>query len=249
MPTNQQYCASIRRETSLFANWPPNESRAIGDYGRLNGAIFQRYGQLEPHEIELLGTREGSQAGYDIAIKSDRSISGHASGEVKAPAVNGKAQLQIKFTSEEGVVFASSAVKMVEIGSLDALGRLLKQRLHEGEWEMAYAVVVQVAEAESATILLSDRAGAEMSFEVAANAPVTAELIAKLDAGASLVSSQGVTTKIVGQGPLVPLFKLAYLQPRLLGQPEIKYRDAMAMATSGQLDVHDIDDEYVLVVT
>jgi hypothetical protein len=130
-----------------------------------------------------------------------------------------------------------------------ALGRLLNKRRREGNWIMDHAVVVQVSAAESATILLSGQADAGLKFEVDANAPVNAQLVAKLDAGASLVSYHGVGIKVIGEGPLTPLFKLASLKRRIHGDPRIVYREALAPGTDDEFQVYDVDDEYVLVVS
>lgn len=249
MPTDQQYTSSIRRETSLFANWPPNGPREIGDYGRVNGALFEFFGCLDHKEVEALGKREGpSLADYDIMIKASRVLNAHLSAEARANVGDGKALLEIKFSSEEGIVFAAPSIRITEIASMAALGRVLNERRREGSWIMDHAVVVQVSAAESATILLSNEADAGMEFEVAADAPVNAQLIAKLHAGASLVSSHGVGIKIIGEGPLTPLFKLAYLKKRILGDPRIVYREGLAAGTDVEFEVHDVDDEYVLVV-
>ncbi|MBO3751113.1 hypothetical protein J5X84_34000 [Streptosporangiaceae bacterium NEAU-GS5] len=250
MPSDQQYGSSIRRATSLFANWPPNAPREIGDYGRVNGALFEIFGRLDSQEIEALGKREGpSPAGYDVMIKSSRSLNSHLSAEARANAGDGMALLEIKFSSEEGIVFIAPSIKITEVIDMAALGRVLKERLREGNWIMDHAVVVQVSAAESATILLSNQADAGMEFEVAAGVPVNAQLVAKLNAGVSLISSRGVGIKIIGEGPLTPLFKLASLKRRIFGgDPSIVYRTALAPGMDGEFDVHDVDDEYVLVV-
>ena len=54
MPSDQQYGSRIRGETSLFANWLPNSPREIGDFGHVNGALFEFFGRLDPEEIEAL---------------------------------------------------------------------------------------------------------------------------------------------------------------------------------------------------
>ncbi len=56
---------------------------------------------------------------------------------------------------------------------------------------MDHAVVVQVNVAESATILIADQADAGIDFEVAADAPVNAQLLATLDAGTSVIDFLG----------------------------------------------------------
>ena len=247
MPTDQQYCSSIRRETSLFANWPPNAPRQIGDYGRINGALFEFFGRLDPAEIKALGKRESSSpAGFDIMINSTRSLNTHTSAEAKSKVADGKALLKIAFTSDEGVVFAAPSIKISEITSMKALGDTLHERLRQGNWEMDHSVVVQVSEAESATILLSNQAGAGIDFEVAADAPVNAQLVAKLNAGMSVIDSHGVGIKIIGEGPLTPLFKLAYLKWRILGDRKPAFREVLI---PGKFDVYEVNEEYELIVS
>lgn len=249
MPSDQQYASSIRRETSFSANWPPNASRKIGDYGRITGSLFQFFGSLDPDEIEALGKREGpSPADYDIMINSSRSLNGDLSAAARANVASGKALLEIKFSSANGIVLAAPAVNFTEVASLEALGRILGKRRSEGNWNMDYAVVVQVGVAASATILVSDKSNAGLEFEVAADAPVDAQLVAKLDAGVSLISSHGVGIKIIGAGPLTPLFKLASLRRRLTGDARIVYRAAVGIGADDEVDVHDVDADHVLVV-
>lgn len=249
MPTDQQYGASIRKETAMFANWPPNSPREIGDFGRVDGALFQFFGRLDPEEIQALGSRESpSPAGYDIMIKSTRSLKAHVSAEAKAKVADGKALLEIKFTSDDGVVFTAPSITITEITNMQTLGHLLNERRLKGSWDMDHAVVVQISQADSATILLSNQEGAAIDFEVAANVPVDAQLVATLDAGASVVDSRGVGIKIIGQGPLTPLFKLAYLKRRILGDPKIVYRDALPPDSPSVPEIYEVDDDCVLAV-
>lgn len=246
MTSDQQYCESIRRETSLFANWPPDAPRKIGDFGPVKGAMFQFMGSLDPEEIEALGSRESaSRSNYDIMIKSSRSMGAGVSAGTEV--AEGKAVLQLKFDSAEGVVFAAPSVQITEIASLEVLGRMLRERMLDGDWDPAYAVVVQVGVADMATVIVSSQSGASMDFEVDAKAPVNARLVAELNVGASQLSSQGVGINIVGQGPITPLFKLAFLQRRILGGQKIAYRDAVAPGAQ-DVDVHDVDEEHVLVL-
>jgi hypothetical protein len=182
-------------------------------------------------------------------IKSTRSVNSHLSAKAKTKVGKGKALLEIKFSSDEGIVFAAPSVKITEINSMPTLGRILNERRGKGNWNLDHAVVVQVSEAESATILLSNQAGAGVDFEVAADAPVNAQLVARLDAGVSLIDSHGVGIKIIGEGPLTPLFKLAHLKRRIVGDPRIAYREALGPVTDDELSVYEVDDDYVLVVS
>lgn len=61
-------------------------------------------------------------------IKSTRSLRAHLSAEAKTKVADGKALLEIKFTSEEGVVFAAPSISITEIASMQTLGHFLNER-------------------------------------------------------------------------------------------------------------------------
>ena len=52
--------------------------------------------------------------------------------------------------------------------------------------------------------------------------------------------------KIIGEGPLTPLFKLAYLKRKIFGDPKIVYREALAPDSPRAPDIYEIDEGYVL---
>ena len=80
-----------------------------------------------------------------------------------------------------------------------------------------------------------------MSFQVDASSPLDGKVVASLNARASLLSESGVGLRIVGEGPLVPLFRLAYLRRRWLGGTDVSYR------TAPDATVVALDDEFELV--
>ena len=118
--------------------------------------------------------------------------------------------------------FSAPDAVITRVDDLRALGQRLID-LGTALWKRReYYVVIEVVTVPKATILVSQNAGAEMKFEVDAKTPISPQVMANLDATSSLKVSKGVSTKIIGEGPLTPLFRLAYLKSHLLDDAEIK---------------------------
>lgn len=245
MAAKNTYAANMRNETGSFASWPPNEPRAIGDFGPVKDGLFQLFGQLSQHEIASLGTRDGPPARWDLTYKAKRELKSSAEARLQAGVTKGKALLEVSFNAEDAFMFTAPDVRVTQVVDLVTLGRLLNQRRLENDWNMDHAVVVELSTATTATIVLSEQSGANLKLEVDAGAPVTAEVLANLKAETAYIDSNGVGTRIIGAGPLTPLFKLAHLRRRIIQPPEIAYRDSQEAKPSQEVEV---DDEHVLAV-
>ncbi|HYD38226.1 MAG TPA: hypothetical protein VEA60_11465 [Allosphingosinicella sp.] len=245
----ETYAEQMRAETRWFAAWEPDSPRKLGDFGPVPDGVFEMFGQLAPDEIKAMGVRE-SQSGSDteIMINASRSLVTDAGAVAAAGGASGKALLKMEFSAKNGIAFAASNMTLLQVTDLKALGELLKRRRRAGDWNMDHAVVVQVNRAEKATIILSKESKAEIGFEVAGDVPINPALIANLNASTSVLNVRGVGVKIIGQGPLTPLFKLAYLQHPLFREPEIKYREAVAAGGSEAGEIVPLDDEHSLLV-
>jgi hypothetical protein len=243
MAAKNSYAVKMRELTHSFASWPPTEPRAIGDFGLVKDGVFQFYGRLSAPEIASLGSRDGPPARWDLTYKATRGLNTDAKARAEAGVVEGKALLEVGFNTEDAFMFTAPDVRIKQVEDLITLGRLLNQRRLEGDWNMDHAVVVEVSTATTATIVLSEQNGANLKLEIDAKAPVTAEVVANLKADAAYLDSKGVGVRLIGEGPLTPLFKLAFLRKRLVQSPEIAYRDGTEMKPTFEAK---IDDEHVL---
>lgn len=251
MSTAQNYCDAIRKKTRLFANWEPPNPIKIGDIGSLDGTVFERKDSLTDEEIKALGSRTSKAVAYDqmIDCAREKKIGGKSSAE--AGVAKGHALLEFNFKTETGVAFTTTNLTIQVADKIKELGDILKARRLRDEWDFDQYVVFQTNTAAKATIMLSEKSGSSIGFEIGAEAPVNAELVASLDASASLLTSSGVGMKWVGEGPIVPLFRLACLKRRIFRDPTIEYRSADA-ANSGleenEFERHAVDDEHELLV-
>jgi len=234
MPIDQVFAAQIREQTGLFAAWLPNSEIAIGDYGTVNGARFEKLARLSG----VQATPAPGKATYDFNVNADRAINVDAKALADAGVSSGKALLEVKFQKEAAMSFSAPDGEITRVGDLLNLGRRLIDLDRSAQWKRKdYFIVMEVVTVSKATILVSQNAGAEIKFEVGAETPINPQVMANLDAASSLKVSKGVGTKIIGEGPLTPLFRLAHLKSRLFDDPEIKVYRAGAAALPERLEI------------
>jgi hypothetical protein len=226
------YAAQIRDETGKFGAWFPNAEVAVGDYGTVEGPVFEKLARLD----DVQGTAAPAKATYDFNINADRAINADAKAVADAGATSGSALLEVKFHKEVAVSFSAPDGVITRVGDLLALGRRLIDLGEEWKQREHY-VVIEVVTVPRATILISQNAGAEMKFEVGAKTPINPQVMANLDVASSLRVSKGVSTKIIGEGPLTPLFRLAHLKSRLFAYPEIKVYRGPGEVAPEQLEI------------
>jgi hypothetical protein len=220
MSIEQIYASNIRDETGLFATWVPNAEIGIGDYGPINGVLFQPINRLDGIDSKLAP----AGASYDFTIHAQRSLNTKAEALADAGVSSGKALLEVSFNKEAGVTFSAPDARITRVQNIEALGAKLIDLYKRSKWNKEHGVVFEVYTASQATIIVSNLSGAQMKFVVAADTPVSGVVMAKLDIQNSLVMEKGIGLKIVGKGPLTPLFRLAFLKPKVFHDPQIVFR-------------------------
>jgi hypothetical protein len=220
MAIDELYASEIRGETGLFATWVPNAPLEIGHYGPMRGALFQPMKQLTGLKT-VTGT---GTANYDFTINATRKINTSANALADAGLTKGKALLEVSFQKEAGVTFSAPETRVTRVDDILALGQQLIAKLNAGQWDEKHGIVIEVVTAPRATIITSIKSGAEVKFAVEANTPINVNVMANLGVTNSLIVEKGVGAKVIGEGPLNPLFRLAYIKTHLFKDPNIQYR-------------------------
>lgn len=220
MAINELYARQVQRQTDKYANWLPNRPLEVGHYGTLSGALFEPFGRLEG----LLTETSVSSADIDFTINATRTISTSQKAAGNAGISKGKALLEIGFSKEAGTSFSLIGTMVERAQDLVALGQLLINKIDTEDFDKNHVIVVEVVHAAKATIICSERAGAEVKFAVDANTPINPSVMAHLSSKSSLVAEKGVGFKIISEGPIHPLFGLASIKSPLWGDREIVMR-------------------------
>jgi hypothetical protein len=211
MEIDQLYALEIRDQTGRFANWFPNSPVDIGHYGSMQGALFQPLNQMKG----LKTTIGSAVASLDFTINATRTINTNAQAVADAGLTKGKALLEVGFQKEAGVTFSAPETRIERVDDIEALGKQLMAMAKSGTWGKDNGIIVEVVRANRATIITSVKSGAEIKFGVEADTPINPAVMANLNANTSVVVEKGVGAKVIGEGPIVPLFRLAFLKWKL----------------------------------
>jgi hypothetical protein len=247
---DRQYTDEIYRETGYLATWAPGVHLELGDCGPLENRIFRRERSVRDFDFKFEADEVGAPIDVDFTSKDGVIVTIQLKGENKALAPQipaGKAGIDIKFTRENAVVMALRKAREQSVADLYQLQRdlLSHYKSKPEEWPQNYAVVSSVIEADSGTVLIADKEGSQ--FAVAAEADMKAGLIELASAalGFSVALSNEVSTKILAQEGLRPLFRAFKIKDPWYGGPRVKALDADQLPEEIEIGADESPFEWV----
>jgi hypothetical protein len=197
------YCENIHKNIEpYYATWLPTVPVHLGDYGKMDGKIFIRQGNIKT-DFGVDFTVEADTDSGDFEYKSSGTNAANVSAGADSVV---KALLKISFTNAGEIFFVAAnclADLMNNIPSvLEQLGPKFKAKKMKG-----YMVVTQVVKAGTSSIAVSSDKGAELDIEASTPALPTIDL-KNPQAQVSVKSEQNISFKVVAKGGLSPLFDL-----------------------------------------
>ena len=237
------YVSQMHDRVGFFATWPLNQEIKIGHYGPIRGKLFQPFALL----TALEASDSPGKATHDYTISADRVLNAQAKALADAGVTQGKALLEVHFHTEAAVTFSAPESTVTRVNDIKSLGARLVEMFKRKEWDRKHAIVVEVITAPVATIIASEKAGAEVKFEVGANTPVSPQVMAKLDEETQLKTYRGVGAKSIGKGPVTPLFRLAFLKRRLFRDPTIAFRGPAGEEIK-PAEIVEVDDDEMIEI-
>lgn len=203
------YAKQVRDGLKWGATWPPQTRVAVGDVGEFVDGIFVKATDLELLKIAF-ETEDGAYE-TDMHFSSERGVevstklSGATSKAFSALA-EADAGFAISFKRSGGIAMAMSGISGERIRDRRSLEGLLLDRFNRGEWPEEYAVIVDCLKAETATILISRKAGTRVELQTTAKLPGGAAAIGALSGGVSLAYADAMSQLIIAKQGLTPLF-------------------------------------------
>lgn len=202
------YCNDLKNNFKvLYATWPPTTPMKLGDYGKLDGKVFVKQGNIRDDFNIPFST--------NIDPTPDESYEYQSSKAVNTDLVAGvagivKAGINISFSKEGAVYFVAADCYSHLMGNqpttIEQVTALFKQKKLKG-----YHVVVNVIEAGAATIIVSGSKTASIGIEA------KTDLIGNLNLrdpsmDFNIKSERNIGFKIIskkGYTPLIGLSKIS----------------------------------------
>ena len=219
MRTSRKYTTELYNQFRYYAAWLPGTPFRLGDVGILQGKEFIRKTNLSDLGIPFDILEDTTRA--TISHTSSGSVSIVAKAAGTAPALGStltqaKAGISVSFTKENSVLVKALGTLNHSIKDQVALGKEILTRYDAKQWDKDFLVITELVVADSSTILISS--SSESKIELSAEADVS---IAQLDLAGTEVKlgttiSKDLSTEIIAEKGLTPLFKLSKIQTPFL---------------------------------
>jgi hypothetical protein len=207
------YTKNIYSELGYRGTWLPGTSVTLGDVGIIRKGVLQPETSLKQLQIDFQVHGDAVPDGsFDYQSKKAVNILFKAAGDLnrqfKALA-QADAGALVTFFQENAVLMQLRGVRVDRIADKKALKNSLLDAVvaadDQSRWDRDWIVVTDVVTAESATILIAG--GSSSSLELKASANIAPASLADANAGLSSAAESQVSTKIIAEKGLTPLYR------------------------------------------
>ena len=222
MRTSKKYTKELKKQFNYFATWLPGTPLELGDIGVFKNNHFSKISNLEGFGIQFEIEPDLTKSTIEHSSKGAVSITTKASGTI-APQASalGKvdAGITVEFSKENAILFKANDTTSPSIKNQITLGQQILTLFKEGKWDKDWAVITEIVNAKSGTVLISSSSNSKI--ELKANGDVEAAKldIADAELGLEVRYSKDLSTKIIAEEGLTPLFKASKVKGRIFGPP------------------------------
>ena len=212
MKTSKKYTKELYRQFGYLATWLPGTPIALGDIGILRNNEFTKISTLESQGIKFDVVDDPTESDIEHSSKGGVSLTTKASGTaapVGSALGNMDAGITVEFSKENAILFKANGTTSPSIKNQIALGAEIIKRFQTGKWDKDWAVVTEVVNAKSGTILISSSRNGKIELKATAKVDTAMLDIADTKLGLEMKFSKDLSTKIIAQEGLTPLFKVS----------------------------------------
>ena len=222
MKTSIKYTRELKQQFGYLATWLPGTPVVLGDVGVLRKNQFTKVSNLSDFGIEFESEPDTTKSDIEHSSRGAVSIAAKASGTVAPQGSTlgeGDAGITVEFTKENAILFKANGTTSPSIKDQISLGKKIIELYKEGKWDKDWAIITEVVDSESATILTSSSSNGKIELKAKGKVEAAKLDIADAELGFELTFSKDLSTKIIADGSLTPLFKASKVKSRLFMPP------------------------------
>jgi len=205
----EQYMNEMHDQFLYFATWTPDMHLDLGDVGVLNKNEFTRVTNLDKLDINYIRRSSPAKSEENYASNGVNKVSTKINvlADISQIPVNiANLDIIVDFSGEKGIFFEAAGVRTQTIEDLVKLDHAIIEKYDNKKWQGDWVVIYDLKIADSATVLISQGKSATVGLK--ANSNVSTIPLANLSAGFDIVYKKNMSTTIVCQNGLTPLFKV-----------------------------------------
>lgn len=205
----------------------PGAPLELGDIGILKNNEFTKVSGLKNEGIEFEIEDDITKSDLEHATNGAVSITTKLSGSIPAAGsvlADVDAGFTVEFSQQNAILFKANGTVIPRIDDQIKLGREIISRYQQGKWDKDWVVITELVKADSSTIIISSSANGKVELKAKANITAAKLDIADADLNLECTFSKDLSTKIISEQGLTPLFKISRIKSRLFLPPVVRAR-------------------------
>lgn len=211
------YTNSVNKKTGYFAAWPINSTIKLGDYGKLNGKLFVKHGNI----IDMFHINVIEQPGIgtvkEYSFKEGKNVSMIANAGVSDGNIS--SSIEIKFEGECGVFFSIDGCSYSEVRNFQEVGERVIEQYISSNWDEDFVLVTDLVKADASTIVISNGDNAEIKLGFDTQGTSVIDSI-NSNSNISIMNQANIGLHLIAKDNLIPLIGLSNLKVSFIGKPE-----------------------------
>jgi len=225
MKTSRKYTRELKRQFGYFATWLPGTPLKLGDIGVIKKNTFRRLANISDLRIPFEIIADTTPVDIEYNSEKGVSVTIKAAGNLPLQGSSLRAEdagITVEFSKKNAILFKANGVTNPSIKNQVEVGEKILSLYKKGKWNKDWVVITELAHAKSGTVLISSSSKGEV--ELKANAEVQgADIdIANSDLNLEIIFHKDVSTRIVAQEALTPLFKASQVKTSWFGPDEFE---------------------------
>ncbi len=222
MKVNKKYTKDLKKQFGYLATWLPGTPISLGDIGVFKRNKFTKISNLSDIGITFEIEKDITKSDIEYSSKGGVSVTTKASGVAASQgSILGEvdAGITVEFSKENAILFKANGTTSPSIKDQIKLGDEIIKLFKSGQWNKNWVVVTELVNAESATILISNSSSGKIELKAKSGIKTANLDIADADLAFELKFFKDLSTRIIAQESLTPLFKISKLKGRLFKSP------------------------------
>jgi len=212
------YQRELHTNLGYFATWLPSDAIQLGDIGVLQSGRFHKLASLQELGIPCVAGNPGRPQAINYYSTADTRV--NSSVGASAPGL-AKAEVAIKFSRQGAFLFQALGVQSLDLADRTVVSAGILQAFEKQAWKNEWLVVDSVYLAESATVIVSEDAAAEIVLRANSALPLGALPLADPKLGLTVSSTTGKIVHVIAASGLHPLYSCLKLKDPLFGSPSV----------------------------
>lgn len=231
MKANRKYIKEMRKQIGYFATWLPGTPMAIGDIGVFKKNVFTKISNLSDKGIQFEIEPDTTESDIEHHSSGNVIITTKAAGKVIPDSTLSEinAGISVDFKRANSILFKANRTTTPSLKDQIKLGQQILALYKKGEWDKDWAVITELVHAQSSSILIATESESKIELEATGNITTGALDIADTNANFEVTYTKGVSTKIIAEKGLTPLFKASKVKSNIFRPPTFGIKSVKAM--------------------